>query len=93
MDETTEREMEERLADYRKRIDDLDDVIAERLNERAQIVLTIRELKNVAKLPLFDSQREQEILTRLSISNKGPLSGEDLKEIYRHVLFHMKNFE
>ncbi len=85
--------MEERLADYRNRIDVLDNVIAERLNERAQIVLTIRELKNQAKLPLFDSQREQEILTRLSLGNDGPLSDEDLKEIYRHVLFHMKNFE
>ncbi len=85
--------MEERLADYRNRIDVFDNVIAERLNERAQIVLTIRELKNQAKLPLFDSQREQEILTRLSLGNDGPLSDEDLKEIYRHVLFHMKNFE
>ncbi len=85
--------MEEQLGDFRKKIDALDDVIAEHLNERAQIVLTIREIKNEAQLPLFDSQREQEILTRLSISNKGPLSGEDLKEIYRHVLFHMKNFE
>ncbi len=85
--------MEEQLADYRKQIDDLDNVIAERLNERAHIVLSIRELKNVARLPLFDSQREQEILTRLSLGNDGPLSDEDLKEIYRHVLFHMKNFE
>lgn len=85
--------MEELLSEYRKRIDDLDNVIAKHLNERAQIVLAIRELKNEAKLPIYDSQREQEILTRLSLSNKGPLSDEDLKEIYRHVLFHMKNFE
>ena len=85
--------MEEQLVGYRKRIDELDNVIAGRLNERAEIVLSIRELKNKAQLPIFDSQREREILTRLSLSNDGPLSDEDLKEIYRHVLFHMKNFE
>lgn len=93
MEKDTGREMEERLSDFRKRIDNLDNTIAEQLNERAQIVLAIREVKNQARLPLFDSQREQEILTRLSIGNKGPLSDEDLQEIYRHVLFHMKNFE
>ena len=93
MAKDTGREMEEQLVGYRKRIDALDNIIAERLNERAKIVLSIRELKDKAQLPLFDSQREQEILTRLSLSNKGPLSDEDLKEIYRHVLFHMKNFE
>lgn len=85
--------MEEQLVGYRKQIDELDNVIAGRLNERAEIVLSIRELKNKAQLPLFDSQREREILTRLSLGNEGPLSDEDLKEIYRHVLFHMKNFE
>ena len=93
MDKKVGREMEEQLTEFRNKIDDLDSIIAERLNERANIVLAIREIKNKAKLPLFDSQREQEILTRLSVANKGPLSGEDLKEIYRHVLFHMKNFE
>ena len=85
--------MEERITGYRKQIDQLDEKIVEFLNERAQIVLAIREVKNNSKLPIFDAQREQEILTRLALGNKGPLSDKDVKEIYRHVLFHMKNFE
>ncbi len=85
--------MEEKISGFRKRIDDLDAQIAEQLNERAQIVLSIREIKNKAELPIFDSQREREILTRLALANKGPLSGDDLKDIYKNVLFHMRNFE
>src|SRR3972149_4152326 len=84
---------EQQIAEFRKQIDALDDEIARHLSERAKIVLAIRELKNRANLPLFDAQREQEILTRMSLMNSGPLSDEDLKEIYRNVLHYMRNFE
>ena len=84
---------EQQIAEFRKQIDALDDEIAQHLSERAKIVLAIRELKNRANLPLFDAQREQEILTRMSLMNSGPLSDEDLKEIYRNVLYYMRNFE
>lgn len=84
---------EDEIYKYRQKIDELDAKIASYLNERAKIVLAIKELKSKAKLPVFDPQREQEILTRLALNNKGPLSNEDLKEIYRHVLYYMRNFE
>lgn len=84
---------EQQITQFRQQIDTLDKKIAEQLNERAQIVLAIRELKNQAQLPIFDPQREQEILTRLALTNRGPLSDDDLKEIYRNVLHCMKNFE
>lgn len=84
---------DQQISDFRKQIDSLDDRIAEHLSERAKIVLAIRELKNRANLPVFDPQREQEILTRIALTNRGPLSDEDLKEIYRNVLYYMRNFE
>lgn len=84
---------EQEICKYRRQIDELDAKIADFLNERAKIVLNIKQLKSKAKLPVFDPQREQEILTRLALNNKGPLDSEDLKEIYRHVLYYMRNFE
>lgn len=84
---------EQEIYKYRRQIDELDAKIASYLNKRAEIVLAIKNLKQKAKLPVFDPQREQEILTRLALNNKGPLSSEDLKEIYRHVLYYMRNFE
>jgi chorismate mutase len=85
--------MEEQLTSFRKKIDALDQRITEQLNERARIVLEVREIKNRAQLPICDPQREQEIFTRLALANKGPLSDGDLKEIYKNILHHMKNFE
>lgn len=55
---------EQQISEFRKQIDSLDEKIAQHLNERAKIVLAIRELKNQANLPLFDSQQEQEILRK-----------------------------
>ncbi|MCK4268397.1 MAG: chorismate mutase [Actinomycetia bacterium] len=85
--------LEEQISEYRKKIDSLDNHIAEQLNKRAEFSLAIRELKQEAKLPILDPQREQEILTRLSVSNRGPLKDKDLQGIYRNLLHHMKNFE
>lgn len=84
---------EEQISGFRQQIDALDAKITQNLNERAKLVLAIRELKNQANLPIFDPQREQEILTRMALTNQGPLSDDDLKEIYRNVLYYMRNFE
>lgn len=84
---------EEQISGFRRQIDALDEKITQDLNERAKLVLAIREIKNQANLPIFDPQREQEILTRMALANQGPLSDEDLKEIYRNVLYYMRNFE
>ncbi len=86
-------ELEEQLFKHRKQIDILDDKIIEKLNERAKIVLEIREIKNQANLPILDSQREQEIMTKMTLKNNGPLRNEDLQEIYRNILHYMRNFE
>lgn len=88
-----EKMEEQQISSYRQRIDALDEKIIQELSERAKIVLDIRQLKNQANLPIHDPQREQEILTRLALANPGPLSDDDLKEIYRNVLYYMRNFE
>lgn len=84
---------EQKITEMRQRIDRIDEKIIKQLNERAKIVLSIRELKNQANLPIFDSQREQEILTKLALINEGPLKEDALKEIYSKILACMKNFE
>lgn len=84
---------EQRISEYRREIDKLDQQILDSLNRRAGIVAEIRQLKAQAKLPILDPQREQEILTKLSLVNQGPLRDQDLHDIYRQVLHSMRNFE
>lgn len=84
---------EQEINELRQKIDLIDDQIVQELNKRAKIVLEIGKLKDQAGLPILDSQRENEIFTKLSLHNSGPLDGKNLKEIFEKILACMKNFE
>jgi chorismate mutase len=78
------------IDDLRLRIDEIDCRVVELLNERATLALRIRALKPAAKMALYDPKREEEIFTKLAACNKGPLYGDNLREIYEAILHVMK---
>ena len=84
---------EQEINELRQEIDRIDERLVEELNKRAKIVLEIGKLKNKAGLPVLDSQRENEIFTKLSLRNTGPLDSKNLKNIYEKILVCMKSFE
>lgn len=84
---------EQEINELRQKIDLIDDQIVQELNKRAKIVLEIGKLKDQAGLPILDSQRENEIFTKLSLHSSGPLDGQNLKDIYKKILACMKSFE
>jgi len=79
-----------KIDEIREGIDAIDCRIVELLNERATLALEIRALKPQAHLGLYDPKREEEIFARLAACNKGPLYGDNLREIYDTVLHVMK---
>jgi chorismate mutase len=83
-------EARNRIDTLRTGIDEIDSRIVELLNDRAKLALEIRGLKPQAQLGLYDPKREEEIFARLAASNKGPLYGDNLREIYEAVLHVMK---
>ncbi len=74
------------LSDHRKAIDKLDERIVELLNERTQHVLAIGEIKVKAGEEIYAPHRELAVLQRLNKLNKGPITSESLKAIYREVM-------
>jgi len=84
---------EQEINEIRKKIDNLDKELINNLNERAKLSYEIRKLKNKANLPIFDEQRENEILTKITLINEGPLDEDSVKDIYSKILIRMKNFE
>ena len=88
-------EVRGRIAGFRGEIDEIDCRIVELLNARARLALSIRELKPQAILGqigrwMYDPKREEEIFTNVAKCNRGPLYGEDLREIYEAILHVMK---
>ena len=80
----------ENIKRHRSEIDLIDDRIAHLLNERATHSMAIRDLKPSANMQLFDAQREEDIIARLSKNNTGPLFNDDINEIYATILKVMK---
>ena len=74
------------LSDHRKAIDKLDERILELLNERTQHVLAIGEIKLKAGEEIYAPHRETAVLQRLIKLNKGPITTESLKAIYREIM-------
>jgi len=74
------------LDDWRSRINNLDEEILNLLNRRGQVALQIGEFKRQQGLPYFVPEREAEILDRLVAQNRGPLTADAVRAIWREVL-------
>ena len=74
------------LTKLRKKVDRLDKQILKLLNERAKLSLTIGRAKSKSSASIYVPDREKEIYKRLISNNKGPLSNESLKAIYREIM-------
>ena len=81
------------VADWRKKIDDVDRKLVEMLNERARFAREIGFLKRGAQAPITDPLREQEVLANVRRNNRGPLPEHDLLNLYERILDIMRKFE
>jgi chorismate mutase len=74
------------INDWRKRIDDLDEQLVRLLNERSRSAAEVGKLKRQAGTPLYQPEREREILERVQQMNGGPLSNDALKRLFERIL-------
>ncbi|MCH7566042.1 MAG: prephenate dehydratase [Nitrospirales bacterium] len=77
-----------KLEQYRKEIDQIDDEILRLLNERSRSVIEIGKLKRQSdtEANLHTPAREAEIIDRLSRRNAGPFPNEAIRPVYREIM-------
>jgi len=71
---------------HRKAIDKLDEQLVRFLNERTRHVLAIGEIKRKAGDEIYAPHRERAVLDRVCQLNPGPITGEQLRAIYREIM-------
>jgi chorismate mutase len=81
------------IADWRKRIDEIDTQLAELFSERSSCVIEIGKIKRKRDLPVYDPEREREILSRITRDNRGPLDNEALKRLFERILDESRRVE
>ena len=78
------------IADWRLKIDELDEQIVGLLNERAAAAVAIGELKAKSAAPIYEPQREKVVYEHVRGVNPGPLSGAQIQDIYERVMDVMR---
>jgi chorismate mutase len=81
------------IAEWRKRIDELDRKLVELLNQRAQCAVEIGRLKRNTNLPVYEPDRERIIFENICRLNRGPLSDADLKRVYERMIDVMRTIQ
>ena len=81
------------IADWRKKIDEIDQKLVEMLNRRAEAAQEIGRLKRDAQLPIYEPDRERIVLNRVQESNRGPLHHRHLMQIYERIMDVMRNIQ
>ena len=81
------------IADWRKKIDELDRRLVELLSERARAAVEIGRLKRNTNLPVYEPDRERVVFENVQKINPGPLPGRDLVRIYERIMDVMRNIQ
>lgn len=81
------------LEEIRARIDEIDDGIINLLNERARAAIQIGEIKKQANAHVYAPAREKQIIEQLCAKNKGPLTNDALKSIYKEIISASRSLE
>ena len=81
------------IADWRKKIDELDTRLVELLNERAKAAQEIGKLKRNTNLPIYEPDREKTIFENVRKINRGPLPDHELRHVYERIIDVMRNIQ
>ncbi|SPE32493.1 P-protein (Includes: Chorismate mutase; Prephenate dehydratase) [Burkholderiales bacterium] len=78
--------MNERLKQVRDAIDAIDLQLVELLNERARLVAEVGRIKQESGAPVFQPEREAEVVRRVVGASRGPLPASSMEAIYREIM-------
>ena len=81
------------IADWRKKIDQLDEQIVLLLSERAAAAVAIGQLKQKSASPIYEPQREQAVFEHVRKVNPGPLTGAQVQDLYERIMDVMRSLQ
>jgi chorismate mutase-like protein len=81
------------VEDWRHKIDEIDRKLVELLNERSRCVVEIGRLKKAAGTPLYQPDRESEVLVGAMRANRGPLSTDAVRRLFERIVEEARSLE
>ena len=81
------------LDDLRRRIDMLDEHLVRLLNARAACALEVGRLKRELNVPIYQPDREAEVLKNVQDWNTGPLDQAAIKRLFERIIDEARHLE
>jgi chorismate mutase len=81
------------LDELRRGIDAVDQQILKLLHERIRLVMQVGEYKRQRGIPVYDPDRERQLLERLSSAAEHPLDGPTIRRIFERLVDEYRRIE
>jgi chorismate mutase len=81
------------IDDLRNRIDLLDESLVRLLNARAACALEIGRLKREMGIPIYQPDREKDVLKHVQALNNGPLDDQVIKRLFERIIDEARHLE
>jgi len=81
------------LEALRRSIDSVDQRLLELFAERARLVLAVGDYKRQRGMPVYDPERERNVLQRLSQNPPAPLDSETVRKIFERLIDEWRRIE
>lgn len=81
------------IAEWRKKIDEIDRQIIRLINERAKCAQEIGKLKRNTDMPIYEPDRERIIFENVRRENSGPLPDLEVRHIYERIIDVMRKLQ
>ena len=81
------------IADWRKKIDSLDEQIVGLLSERAAAAVAIGDIKRQSGAPIYEPNRESQVYEHVRTANSGPLTAAQVQDIYERIMDVMRSLQ
>jgi len=82
-----------KIEDWRGKINEIDRQLVRLLNERSKAAMEIGKLKRGANLPLYQPEREREVLENAERANSGPLPDTAIRRLFERILDEARSVE
>src|SRR6202795_3920455 len=81
------------LSDWRRQIDEIDRKLVELLNQRSRCALEIGKLKQGENLPLYQPEREREVLDNAERVNSAPPPDAAIRRLFERIIDEARSDE
>jgi chorismate mutase len=81
------------LEERRRLIDSIDRRVVRLLNERASQAIALGRVKKTRGLPIYQPEREEEVLKNVQGCNGGPLESAALRRLFERILDESRRIE